>query len=275
MYAVLGLAAALMAWAAEPASAQFKPRPMGAPSVGETYHIEGGLTYWTPTSDILIASTELGIPGTQIDFKSDLGLTDRNFPGIRLQLRPGRKHKLRFQYVPIKYEQSAVLRDDIVFNGQRYTLGLPVNSSLIWNTFRVGYEYDFIILDKVFAGFILEAKYTDVTARLQLPIRQLNENTHIYGPIPAVGGIVRVYVSPNLSVTADITGIAVPSGLADRISPGARAHYADVDIFGTWNLTERFGAQVGYRSIDVGLTYESNSGIVEFKGMYFGAVARY
>ena len=275
MYAVLGLAAAMIAWAASPASAQFSPRPIGNPTVGETYHIEGSIGYWTPSSEILIASTELGIAGSEIDFKDDLGLTDKNFPALTLQLRPGRKHKLRFHYLPIKYDQSAILQRDIVFNAQRYTLGLPVNSSLIWKTYRIGYEYDFISRARVFAGFILEAKYTDVTASLQLPIRELNEETRLYGPIPAIGGIVRVYVLPSLAVTADITGISVPKALADKLSPGARAHYVDVDVFGTWNFTNNIGAQIGYRSLDVGLNYETNSGVVEFKGLYFGAVARY
>jgi hypothetical protein len=275
MYAVVGVVAAMTAWAVSPASAQFKPRPMGEPSVGQTYHIEAGAAFWTPTADVLFASTELGIPGSQINFKNDLGLTDQRFPALTLQLRPARKHKFRFQYIPIKYEQSAVLRQDIIFNAQRYTLGLPVNSSLLWKAYRIGYEYDFISRDKVFAGFILEAKYTDVTAELTLPIRQLNEHTRAYAPIPAVGGIVRVYPMPNLSVTADITGFSVPKSIADSLSPGAKAHYVDVDIFGMWNFSNLLGAQVGFRTLDMGFLYESNEGTFKLKGLYFGVVARY
>ena len=274
MYTMFVLAAVMIAWAA-PASGQFKPRPMGEPSVGGTYHIEAAASFWTPSADVLFASTELGIPGSQIDFKRDLGLTDQRFPSFQLQLRPGRKHKFRFQYVPIKYEQSAVLRQDIIFNGQRYRLGLPVNSSLLWKAYRFGYEYDFIARDKVFAGFILEAKYTDVTAELTLPIRQLNEYTRAYAPIPAIGGIVRVYATPNLSITADITGFSVPQSLADSLSPGSSAHYVDVDIFGTWNFTNLIGAQVGFRSLDMGFAYDANEGAFTLKGMYFGVVARY
>jgi hypothetical protein len=274
MYMVLGFAAAMTA-AAVPASAQFKPRPIGEPAVGEKYHIEAAAAYWAPTADIVVASAGFQIPGSQINFKNDLGLTDQKFPALSLQLRPARKHKFRLQYVPIKYEQSSTLKGDIVFNGQRYTLGLPVNSSLLWKAYRIGYEYDFISRDKVFAGLILEAKYTDVTATLTSPVRQLNEFDRAYAPIPAIGGIVRVHPIPNVAITADVTGFSVPKSLADRFSPGAEAHYVDVDVSGTWNFTNLIGAQVGYRSLDMGYLYKTDSGTFKFKGMYFGVVARY
>jgi hypothetical protein len=274
MYVLLMFAAAMMA-AAVPAEAQFKPRPIGAPAVGQDYHIEAGAAFWVPSADIVVASEGFQIPGSQINFKKDLGLTDRKFPALQLQLRPSRKHKFRFQYIPIKYEQSTTLRQEIVFNGQRYTLGLPVNSSLLWKAYRIGYEYDFISRDTVFAGFILEAKYTDVTATLRSPVRQLNEFDRAYAPIPAIGGIVRVNPVPNIAITADITGFSVPKSLADRFSPGAKAHYVDVDVSGTWNFTNLLGAQLGYRSLDLGYTYKTDSGAFTFKGMYFGAVARY
>ena len=44
-----------------------------------------------------------------IDFKNDLGLTDTRFRELHVVLRPARKHKFRFQYIPIKYEQRATI----------------------------------------------------------------------------------------------------------------------------------------------------------------------
>ncbi|MCC7417947.1 MAG: hypothetical protein IT176_12485 [Acidobacteria bacterium] len=275
LYTVLGLAAAIAAAAAAPASAQFQPRPLGTPPVGEAYHIEAAAAFWMPAADAVVSSSGFGITGSAIDFRRDLGLTDRRFPALSLQLRPARKHKFRFQYIPIEYEQSAILQHDVVFNGQRYSLGLPVSSSLLWKAYRFGYEYDFVSRDAVFAGIIAEVKYTDVTARLRVPIRELNEYGRAYAPIPALGGIVRVRPVPNLAVTADITGFTVPKRVADRVSPGSKAHYVDVDVAATWNFANQLGAQVGYRSLDMGYTYKEDSGAFTFKGLYFGAVARY
>ena len=102
------LTAALVCFAA-PASAQYKPRTVEDPATGEKYHIEAGADFWFPTSDMTVSSESLGILGSQIDFKRDLGLTDTRFRALQLQLRPARSHKFRFQYIPVTYTQSATL----------------------------------------------------------------------------------------------------------------------------------------------------------------------
>ena len=150
-----------------------------------------------------------------------------------------------------------------------------MNSTLLWKAYRFGYEYNFITKNRGFAGFILEAKYTDVAATLTMPIRSLNEYDRAYAPIPAIGGIARFYVVPNISITGDITGFSVPSSIADKFSPGAKAHYVDVDIYGTLNLTNNIGAQLGYRSLDMGYVFKTDTGSFTFKGPYIGVVARY
>jgi hypothetical protein len=269
MYAAL-LGALLLT--ASPALAQFSPRPMGSdPATGESYHIEGGAGFWSPSANMSISSESLGIPGTTIDFKRDLGLTDQRFSELHLVLRPARKHKFRFQYIPIKYDQRATITRDIVFNGQLYRVGLPVNSALSWKAYRFGYEYDFIVRDRGFGGFILDFKYTDVEASLASPALTRPEFAHARAPIPTIGGIVRIYVVPNISITGELTGISVP----DSVSKEFKAHYTDLDIYGTVNFTNNIGAQVGYRNFDLGYLVEEDAGTFELKGLYFGVVARY
>ena len=53
-----------------------------------------------------MSSEQLGIPGSQINAKRDLGLTDQRFPILDLQLRPARSHKFRFQYIPVNFTQT-------------------------------------------------------------------------------------------------------------------------------------------------------------------------
>ena len=59
---------------AAPAAAQYKPRTLDDPATGEKYHIEGGADFWFPTADMVVESEQLGIPGSKIDLKRDLGL---------------------------------------------------------------------------------------------------------------------------------------------------------------------------------------------------------
>ena len=261
--------AAVIVLAAEPAQAQFKPRPIGGPPTGEEYRIEGGAGLWFPSAKIAVSSERFGIEGTTIDFKNDLGLTNQSFPKFRIVLKASRSSKFRFEFIPIKYEQSATLRKDIVFNGIRYRFGLPVNSLLEWKAYRLAYEFDFISNDRGFVGFVVEAKYTDVKVDLASPIA--TEFAHARAPIPAIGGIGRFYVVPNISITGEFTGFKLP----EELIKDTRAHYIDFDLYGTVNFTNNVGAQVGYRSLDLGYLVDSDLGEMVLKGLYFGIVARY
>jgi hypothetical protein len=258
---------------ATPARAQYKPQTVIDLATGESYHVEGGALLWFPSAELTVASggsgALSGLEGTTIDAKRDLGLVDKRLPQLNLVLRPSRPHKFRLQYIPIKYEQSATLQRNIDFNGQRYRLGIPVNSILNWKAVRFGYEYDFITRNRGYGGFIVEAKYTDVRVDLASPFQR--EFAHARAPIPALGGVARVYVVPNISITGEVTGFKLPDSIDKRYA----AHYVDVDIYGTINFTNNVGAQVGYRSLDLGYLIKQDKGSFTLRGLYFGIVARY
>ena len=269
LYRWAALTAALVCFAA-PASAQYKPRTISDPATGEKYHIEASADLWMPSAEMTVSSESLGIQGSEIDFKRDLGLLDRRFPVLQLELRPARSHKFRFEYIPVNYDQSATLAQDIVFNGIRYRLGLPVNSSLDWKTYQFGYEYDFVVKNSGFVGFILEAKYTDVQVTLARALAT-PEFAHAREPIPAIGGVGRYYVMPNISITGEVSGFKIPDSIDSRYN----AHYVDIDIYGTLNFTNNIGVKGGYRSRDVGYLIQSDTGAFVMKGIYFGGVLRY
>jgi hypothetical protein len=262
------LAAALLCFAA-PASAQYQPRSLNDPATGEKYHIEASAGYWFPAADITISSEQLGIPGSQIDAKRDLGLTDQKFTVLTVELRPARSHKFRLNYIPVNFTQTMTLNQDIVFNGIRYRLGLPVNSVLDWKTYEMTYEYDFVVKNWGYVGFDLQAKYTDVQVSLASPLAA--EFAHARGPIPAIGFVGRYYVVPNISITGEFSAFKIPDSIDSRYN----AHYIDLDIYGTLNFNNYIGVKGGYRARDVGYLIKSDSGAFTLKGIYFGAVVRY
>jgi hypothetical protein len=275
MYGIL-LAASLFLYAA-PAAAQFQPRPLNDPATGETYHIEGAIGVWFPTADMSIASGGsgglAGIPGDLIDLKADLGLEDKRFPEFRLEVRPVRHHKLRFEYIPISYEQTATLTRDVVFNGIRFNAGSTVASMLDWKAYRFSYEGDFVATDRGFVGVVLDLKYTDVNASLGSQINA-QEFAHAKAPIPAIGATGRYYVVPNISVTAELTGFRL-GWLPKSVIKDDSGHYVDVNVYGTLNFTNNIGLQVGYRAFDVGYLVTPDSGNFTLKGAFVGVVARY
>jgi hypothetical protein len=258
-----------LAFSASPAAAQYEKRDVSDLATGERYHIEGAIGLWNPSPDMTITSESLGIAGTPIDFQKDLGLTTERFGEFNVTLRPIRSQKLRFQYIPITYTQTATLDRTVVFNGQSYHIGAPVSSQLNWKAYRFTYEFDFVKWDRGYAGFVLDAKYTDVTARLQSG--STDEFAHARAPVPALGGTVRVYPTSNISITGELTGMKIP----DSISKEYKGHYVDFDLYGTYNFLNNVGAQVGYRSFDVGYLVKKDTGSFTLKGLYFGVVARY
>jgi hypothetical protein len=261
---------------ASPVRAQYGRRVASDRATGETYHVEVGGYFWNPTPDIAITSESLGIIGSTIDFVEDLGIEKKRFNQLKVVLRPGTKHKFRFEYTPIKYEAQATLQRNIVFNGILFPLSLPVATELKWRAFRFGYEWDVIYRERGFFGLVFEAKYTDVEATLSNILDV--EFVRARAPIPALGGIGRVYVAPNISITGEFTAFKVPGIGEDDDRPEEpkyKARYFDFDLYGTVNFTDNFGAQAGYRSFSVLYKVDDDEGDLVLKGLYIGGVARF
>lgn len=267
LYSLLSLACIGLA---APASAQFAPRSLSDPATGERYHIEGSVGLWNPTLTGTVSSEGLRIPGTVIDIKGDLGVEDSRAAEFQLVLRPTQKFKLRAQAIPMKYEQTTRLTQDIVFNGQRYPANTLVTSTLDWRAYRLGMEYDFVSRDRGFGGLLLEAKPTQMLVNLRSASPAITEEFDYTFPVPAIGGIVRVYVVPNISITGEVSGIKLPDVVEEL---GGK--YLDIDIYGTLNFTNNIGAKVGYRSFNLDFLIDGSAATVTQKGLYFGLVARY
>jgi hypothetical protein len=258
---------------ARPADAQYRyrPYPISDPATGETYHVEFSTGLWFASPALTISSESLGIPGSQIDAVADLGFAKATFKELKLVLRPARKHKFRFDYVPIKYETDTILSKDIVFNGLRYKVGLPVKASLDWKSLQIGYEYDFVYRDRGYVGLLVGADYTRARAELSSPLD--HEWAQARAPVPVIGGAGRVYVYPNVSITGELSGMKVPESIDKKGRYALRV--IDVDLYGTLNFTNNFAFQSGYRSFSVRYKVEQDFGDFVEKGFYLRAVARF
>ena len=47
------------------------------------------------------------------------------------------------------------------------------------------------------------------------------------------------------------------------------------NVYGTVNITDHFGTQVGYRSIDVNYQADRDTGSLQMRGLYFSGVVRF
>jgi hypothetical protein len=251
------------------AHAQYGATPFSDPATGERYHFEVAGQLWNPPLDLKVASESLGLAGTTIDAATDLGLANKTLSELRITLRPAKKHKFRLNYLPMTYSGQSTIHRDFVFNGQRFGVNLPITTDFQWTTWLVAYEYDFLYKDNWFVGMTLNSKFTKTQVNIvSVPA---SEFAIAQAPVPTIGGIARVYVVPNISVTADINGIKIPNS----INEDYRAHYFDFDLYGTVNFNNYVGGQIGYRNIDVGYKFKQDEGTFKMKGLYFGGVVRY
>jgi hypothetical protein len=254
---------------AAPAAAQYGVSGSDR-ATGEAYHVEVAGYLWSPTPSVLISSEALGIIGSTIDFVDDLGIEKETFRQLKVVLRPGVKHKFRFEYTPLSYEAEGTLRRTIIFNGQRFDVALPVETDLEWKAYRFGYEWDFLYRDRWFLGMLLELKYTDIEASLANVVVG-EEFVRAHAPIPAIGIIGRGYVAPNVSITGEFSGFKLPSSIDEDYN----ADYFDFDLYGTVNFNDHVGAQAGYRRLTVFYRIDRDEGDLEMKGLYFGGVVRF
>jgi hypothetical protein len=267
--AVVGMMLLTLVGSTRSASAQY--RPAGPPIVGDQFHIEASYGWWNAEPALLINSEALGIVGSDIDLITDLSVEKKKLGMFQLVLRPGAKHKFRYERVPIQYEADTVLKRSFVFNGQRYNVGLPVQTTASFNTQRFGYEYDFLTLKRGYAGVMLEVKYTDVNVELASPLRAQPEFTSAVAPIPTLGFTGRGYVSKNVSLTGELSFLRVP----DSLSKTFDGSYTDFDLYATVNVNRYVATKFGYRIVDVSYLVDLDKGELRFKGLYFGGVIRY
>ncbi len=254
------------------AFAQYRPNGGSDTAVGENYHIEAAYSFWDAEPSLIINSESLAIIGTDVNLIEDLGIVKKRLRAFDVVLRPAKKHRFRYQRLPIKYETDAFpVSREFVFNGQRYRVGLPVTTSVDFTTHRFGYEYDFIYRSKGFLGVLLDLKYTNVDVSLESPIGA--EFVSAAAPIPTIGFVGRGYVLPHLAINGEISFFRMPSSLQEQLDGEGR--FTDIDVNATYNFNRHVGAKFGYRRTTIFYDVELDTGDLEFKGLYFGGVVRY
>ena len=259
----------LLVSAAVPAQGQTTVSVSSEPATGEKYHVEFGGFLWNPNPTIIIRSealTEAHI-GSTINFVTELGLEQQRFGQIKAHLRPAKKHKFRFEYTPISYENPGFnLTRDVIFNGQLYRLTLPVATELRWDAFRFGYEYDIISRDRGFSAFCSTS-----STHVEATLRQGGHRPRGIRARPRPHPLDRRHRAC-LCRAQYLDHCRVqwlqPAGEHQR---ELRAHYFDFDLYGSINFTHNFGAQLGYRSFDVFyLIDDEDEGELKLKGSYLG-----
>jgi hypothetical protein len=259
------------------AEAQFR---VADPASGESFHVELGLMFWTPTPELLIQTGALAALGqTQVDFVQEFGIENKRFTEFRSVIKAGRKHKVRVSHVTMEYDEAATLQRTFIFGGRIFPVSVPATADLKWQLWRFGYEWDFAAMDRGLVGFITELKYNKVSAALAAS-GVGSELTEVNAPIPTIGIIARAYPHKTFSITAEFTGFKMPGFIGSKISDTFNgddfdAKTYDFDLYGTVSFGRHVGAQLGYHSLTADYLVDQDAGDLKMKGMYFGGLVRF
>ncbi|MBW2006371.1 MAG: hypothetical protein JRI72_17590, partial [Deltaproteobacteria bacterium] len=144
--------------------------------------------YWFPSLDGNVQVDEAALIGTTINFEKDLGIEDENYPSVEVFLGGGRHH-LALTYTNIDYSGKKTLTRDIIFHGKTYSISNLVESSIEYKMMDLYYQYDFLNLENVAAGFslgaVLQVKYLDGDVGLKTSV--FDEKRDFTLPIPMIG----------------------------------------------------------------------------------------
>jgi hypothetical protein len=152
-------------------------------------------SYWFPglNGDLTVDGDSLS--GTKLDLSSDLDMEAESAPMIEAFAGIG-NHHLSLTYYRFDYEGDTVLKEQIAFNGQVYSVGERVSSELSYTDIDVAYRYDLIDLENFLAGGSLgpvgKVKFLDGSARLETST--VSEDQDFSAPIPMLGAHLHVGV---------------------------------------------------------------------------------
>jgi len=155
--------------------------------------------YWFPSLDGTVKADKASIIGTTIDFEKDLGIEDEDYPSVEVFVGGG-NHHLSLTYTDIEYSGRKKITTDIIFKGETYTATYTVDSSIEYKMMDLHYQYDFLDLENVLAGFslggVFQVKYLD--GEVSLKTTGIDEKEDFTIPIPMLG------LNLHIGILADI-----------------------------------------------------------------------
>ena len=259
---------------ARPAAAQLGPAGAGFP-IGESHRVEILGTLWSPASDLTAVSRVAGASGAT---RGAAGVPDAavpRFTDLRLRLRLRRRHRIHVEHLPVRYPAATTLDRVLAVEGVAFEPGPPVASTLTWKTWRLAYEYDVFHGTRGSLGLLMEARYTDLEIAIDgaCGTAAACGLTRTRRPIPAGGGVLRLYPSPVILIAAEASVLRMPGAVGDYL--GYAGELLDYDVYAALNFIRAFGLQVGYRSRRLNLRAADQDADLRLEGVYVGALLRF
>ena len=234
--------------------------------------------YWMPDLNAK-AKIEKSSIGSDIDFRSDLGIKDEDFPEGRLIWNVGPDSSIRIFYTQAKYEGDQAVARSIDFNGKTYTAGTAVSSNLDLQYFGLGWIWQFLNAgdEKFKLGTILELKGVAGKASLEAQALAFSESEDFIGGLPTAG--LALELNP-FKRSAPYEKKGWWKGLklyaeASGMSAGEYGYFIDSEAGVKLAPYKYFSISGGYRYVSLKAEDEPDYAKIELKGPFVGASIRF
>jgi len=178
--------------------------------------------YWIPTFSGDLRVDDNGAPGTLINLKDDLGISNDNIPGVEAYFGIG-NHEITLAYSQVNLSGAKNIEKNIWFNGDLYLVTTYVESELKTSMIDLEYQYKLLNFKNILAGLSLgiigKVKYFDGEVRMHSSVYDTQKDIHV--PIPMIGVGVNIGLLANiLEARAKFVGMGYSGsffydGLAD------------------------------------------------------------
>ena len=167
------------------------------------------------------------------------------------------RHALRLLLAPLSIRESGVPAQPILFAGQRYAPGAPVEAQYTFNSYRLTYRYRVRETARTSAWVGATAKVRDATIALEQGGTASRKDDLGFVPLLHLAGEWRM--TPRWLATADADALAGGPGRAE-----------DVAVKLGYRATSRLSVHGGYRMVEGGADVPA---VYSFAWLHYAVVA--
>lgn len=231
----------------------------------ELFSLKAG--YHQLTADGEFAVSRNGQMGTPIDMNDDLNFDDSEDFYAEAALQLG-AFRLFAAYLPLEFEGSGTLTENVNFNGVTFMAEAQVDSSVKLDVYEAGIAWHVINIDdlptRIQLGPELTVKFVDATLAVREDLTGQSESDEVAAPIPTIGLRGRIALG-------DYFGLSARAGYLEYDDNS----FLDADAQIEFSPLPLVGVFAGYRYMDIDVDEEDVVIDATLDGPFVGALIRF
>lgn len=214
------------------------------------------------TGQVFSGYNDVRIPGdggTRFSLSEELEAEAELFYRIRLFYDLNERHHLGILYAPLSINSSGSLDRDLIFTDATFPAGTPLETTFMFNSYRLIYRYDLLRKERIEFGLGFTAKIRD--ARIAVSGNGMNAEKTNVGFVPIIHFRLLWKFSQRFAFLLDGDALAAPQGRAE-----------DVLAALTIGVFDGLDLKLGYRVLEGGADNDEVYNFSLFNYVTVGAV---